>query len=454
MNVEREWLATLALNLVDSYNYSTRRALDKVLDDFQIEDQAIRSTLNALLIETIRRKNIIDRIANYILDKKFQSKESLYPSLKRLDPKVKNLLRIMIYRIKFELHPPELVANTSKIILQKKYEQYIETFGNWLSFLSEIDPETIISNSKDPIDRLALETWEPYFLVQRFYQIYQKKAKDILEYFKEKSPIYIRIKNLKDKTVAFKEFNEFNVVLEQDKYMEDVYKVIKSDVPMARMKGFKCGFFYIQSRSSAFISHFLDPLENEIILDSCAAPGSKTTHIASLTQDKCKIIALEIDKQRIEMLKRTIERCGVKQVNVLNEDAKDPDLTFTKPFDKILLDAPCSGSGTLSSKTHAKWRIKNSLIKKYSKLQYDILVNVSKYLKKDGLLLYSTCSLLPEENEEVVDQFLKKFSNFEPTELPFPDLGENIMFKGKRLLPQDVNSEGFSIFLLKNQFKN
>ena len=201
--------------------------------------------------------------------------------------------------------------------------------------------------------------------MQRFYQIYQEKAKVILEYFKENSPVYIRINNLKDKTVAFKEFNEFNVVLEQDKYMKDVYKVIKSDVPMARLKGFKSGFFYIQSRSSAFISYFLDPQENENILDSCEAPGSKTTHIASLTHNSCKIFALEIDKKRIEMLRKTLERCGVKEVNVLNEDARDPNLTFVESFDKILLDAPCSGSGTLSTKNHAKWRIKNSLIKKY-----------------------------------------------------------------------------------------
>ncbi len=449
MNIEREWLAALSLNLVDTYNYSTRRALDKISDDYRITDQAIKSTINALIIETIRRKNIIDRLANYILDTSFQQKQSPYPSLKSLDSKVKNLLRIMIYRLNFELHPAELVLNTVKLILNKNYSEYQLFFNIWLTSLSGFDPNTVILNSNDSIERLALETWEPYFLVKRFSEVYNQKAILILEYFKTNSPNYIRLNNLKDKSVTFNEFKEYNVVLEQDKRMYDVYKVINSDVPVARLDGFKNGYFYIQSRSSAIISHLLNPQKNEVILDSCAAPGSKTTHISSLTDNKCTIIALEVDKHRSEVLKKTLERCSVNNTTVLNADARDPSLIFENLFDKILVDAPCSGSGTLSTKTHAKWRIKNSLIKKYSQAQVAILNNISRYLKNDGFLLYSTCSLLPEENEEVIEQFLNNNSNFEPVELPFPELGEKINYNGKRLFPQDVDSEGFSIFYLK-----
>lgn len=453
MNIEREWLATIALNLVDSYNYSTRRALDKLTEDYNIDDQAIRATINALISETIRRKNIIDRLANAVLDKSFQNKQNPYPSLKRLDAKVKNFLRIMIYRMKFESHPSELIINTSKTILSKKYSDITNTFVLWLDMIISIDINDLIASLEDPVDRLALQTWEPYFLVKRFYEVYQDKAHLILEYFKKNSPIFVRINNLKDKTVAFKEFDQYNVELEKDTYMPDVYKVLKSDVPMARLNGFKKGYFYIQSRSSALIAHLLNPQEGETILDTCSAPGSKTTHIASLTNDLAKITALEIDTNRIEMLKKTVERCGVKSIRIVSADARKPPIAPNQKFDKILLDAPCSGSGTLSTKTHAKWRIKNSLIKKYAKLQLEILEGVAPYVKEGGLLLYSTCSLLPEENEEVIKEFLTHNPSFSSVALLFPDLGESLSYQGKRLLPHVVDSEGFSIFLIQRTEK-
>ena len=218
---------------------------------------------------------------------------------------------------------------------------------------------------------------------------------------------------------------------------------------MARLEGFKNGFFYIQSRSSSMIAHFLDPKEGEIILDSCAAPGSKTTHIASLTNNKSTLVALEIDINRIKTLKQTLNRCGVKSVEIINGDARDQIFKPNEHFDKILLDAPCSGCGTLSTKPHAKWRIKNSLIKKYAQLQFEVISNVSKYLKNDGILLYSTCSLLPEENEDVIEKFLDNNKNFESIDLPYTEIGRKISFKGKRLFPHEVDSEGFSLFLLK-----
>ena len=450
MNSDREWLAALALNLVDKNNFSARRALDRIIGEVNRENQALRSTINALILETIRRKNIIDRLANFVLDDTFRSKENPYPSLKRLDSKIKNFLRIMIYRLKFEKHPSELVQKSSKRILQEVHRNFVEIFDIWITQLILIDVDEFISSIEDPIDRIALHYWQPYYLVNRFTEVFGEKAIDIFEYFQSNSPVFIRINNLKDKEITFQEFNKYNVALEPDKYMDDVFKVIKSDVPMARLDGFKRGYFYIQSRSSCFISHFLTPHEDEKILDTCAAPGSKTTHIASLTNDKTQITAMEVDTKRISMLKKTLDRCAVKSVTIKGGDAREMNFS-NESFDKILIDAPCSGSGTLSTKTYAKWRIKNSLVKRYSQLQYEILNNVSQYLKIGGLLLYSTCSLLPEENEDIISKFLNEHADFEPVELIYDDLGKKISFKGRRLIPNEVDSEGFSLFLLRKK---
>lgn len=449
MNTEREWLAALALQYVDNNNISIRKALDKIFGNSQEDTQVIRSTINALVVETIRRKNIIDRLANKVLDQVFQSKQSSYPSLKRLNSRIKSFLRIMIYRLKFENHPIELVLKTANTILTKENESFTESFYLWLSLVNEIHVDQFIAESGDPIEQLALSTWEPYFLVKRFQEVFGEIALPILKYFQTNAPVYIRINSLKDTDVVYEEFKANNVILEKDKYMSDVFKVIESDVPIARLNGFKNGNFYIQSRSSCFISHFLNPQKNESILDTCSAPGSKTTHIASLTKDTSILTALEIDPSRVDILKKTLARSNVHSIKVIQADARDPPFGTDLRFDKILLDAPCSGSGTLSTKTHAKWRIKNPLIKKYSQLQYEILSKISQYLKIGGFLLYSTCSLLPEENEEIISNFLSNNQNFSSIDLPFPDLGQLIEYHGKRLLPHEIDSEGFSVFLLK-----
>jgi 16S rRNA (cytosine967-C5)-methyltransferase len=453
MNFEREWLAALALNLVDSKNFSPRRTLELLITSKSTENQSIKATINALVIETIRRKNIIDKIANHVLNIVFQNKKSRIPSLKRLDAKLKNFLRIMIYRLKFEMHPFENILNTTRFILSVKYGGYIDLFVNLLHLINDIDINSLIASVDDPLEQLALKTWEPYFLVKRFTEIYKSESDSILNYFKNISPVFIRINDLKDSSKAFEEFDLKNAVLEQDGYMKDVFKVLRSDVPMARFNGFKEGYFYIQSRTSSLIAHLLNPHDGEYILDACAAPGSKTSHILSLTRDKCRITALEIDPKRLNMLQNTLERQNIHSVEIVKGDARSSPFSPERRFDKILVDAPCTGSGTLANKPYAKWRIKNSLVSRYSQLQYEILSEISKYLKVGGSLLYSTCSLLPEENENIVEEFLKKHTNFETQEVPFPDLGENIPFKGKRYLPHKVDSEGFTVFLLKKKME-
>ena len=162
------------------------------------------------------------------------------------------------------------------------------------------------------------------------------------------------------------------------------------------------GKIYVQSLSSMLPVLFLDPKEKESILDMTSAPGGKTTEIASLTQDRALLMACEKSKIRYEKLKYNLARQGVKRITVLNQDARSLDDYFS--FDKILLDAPCSGSGTF----HVGENFSKELLEKLPKVQLELLLKAKKLLKKGGTILYSTCSILKEENEEIVKAVLKE----------------------------------------------
>lgn len=223
------------------------------------------------------------------------------------------------------------------------------------------------------------------------------------------------------------------------------------------------GYYYIQELASMLSIIALKPKPNELILDLCASPGSKTTQMASQMKNAGTIIANDVNIGRIKILASNLERCGVANVIITRDDGirlcekfKLQDLKF----DKILLDAPCSGEGTMRSsiKTCLMWN--PNTIKSLSKLQKKLFQKVFEILKPNGEIIYSTCTHAPEENEEVVDFALKEFKDeikIEEIKLPVKCREGIVNWENKkydegvklscRIYPQDNNSEGF--FLAK-----
>ncbi len=221
------------------------------------------------------------------------------------------------------------------------------------------------------------------------------------------------------------------------------------------------GYYYVQEISSMLPVLVLDPKPEELILDLFASPGSKTTQIAARMENKGTIIANELKMNRIIVLASNLERCGVTNTIVSRKDAVAFCSRFSNTqfkFDKILLDAPCSGEGTLrsSSKTFETWNHK--VVDKLSRQQKKFMAMALKCLKKSGTLIYSTCTHAPEENEEIVNFALKNFPvKIESIELPLncrpgltswkEDSFSPELKKACRIYPQDNDSEGF--FLCK-----
>lgn len=203
--------------------------------------------------------------------------------------------------------------------------------------------------------------------------------------------------------------------------------VVVEDIAVFEIPGFAEGLFFVQDRAAMKAAQFLKTQETNTVLDMCAAPGGKTTHIAELLRNTGWIYALDISAKRLQLIKKNCLRMGVRNISIVCGDASDGKVPFRIKFDRVLIDAPCSNTGVLSRRVEARWRIKEDLYKLAS-LQYSILKTGASLLKSDGYLVYSTCSIEPEENQDIIKKFMCSESQFsldaEEYYLPGVDTGD------------------------------
>lgn len=215
----------------------------------------------------------------------------------------------------------------------------------------------------------------------------------------------LRINTLKiDERKLIKRLKDIGVKLKKIGFLSHAYKY-KSKFSLASTTEYVQGYFYLQEAASQIPVLVLNPKPNDIVLDMCAAPGSKTTYICQLMQNKGIVVALDNNTSRLNALKSNLLRCGCKNTILYKKDARFA-FDFDRKFDKILLDAPCSGNFVIESEFFQKRTIEGFLER--ARLQKELLRSAYKCLKHNGTLVYSTCSLEPEENERVIDWFLKK----------------------------------------------
>ena len=246
------------------------------------------------------------------------------------------------------------------------------------------------------------------FLVEALDKQYGGAIKEeIIEGYKCIRYTTIRINTLKtNKEEVIEEFNTLGILYEETPLFVDALIIKnKNNKEMLDLNLCKEGKIYLQSLSSQLPALLLNPKEFCDILDMCASPGSKTTYIAQLVNNNSFITACEIDKIRMERLKSNVSKLGATCVNFMCVDSRKLDDYFR--FDQILLDAPCSGSGTLSIYDKSMSKFSKALVFNSSKLQFELLKKALTILKPGCEMIYSTCSILDIENEEVVNKILK-----------------------------------------------
>jgi 16S rRNA (cytosine967-C5)-methyltransferase len=227
--------------------------------------------------------------------------------------------------------------------------------------------------------------------------------------------------------------------------------VLQDPPPTSELPFIKEGLYIIQDEASQLVTSILDPKPEERILDGCAAPGGKATHMAQKMENQGEIYALDLSKGKLDFIEEMCQRLGIKIVRTIKGNAAGPlPIPEGMRFDRVLADVPCSGFGTLRRNPDLKWRRGEGDIKRLSELQFSILSNLSVYVKEGGVLIYSTCTVFHEENEGVVEKFLDEHPEFQLD--PIDKVASDIP-ACRRAGIADVKSEKFHSFIQNGYFK-
>ena len=207
--------------------------------------------------------------------------------------------------------------------------------------------------------------------------------------------------------------NENEIEFERGKLVNDAFVLLHSSklLRLLKLPAFEQGYFYIQDEASQYVSIKAAPRSGEKVLDLCAAPGGKTGHLAELSFGMSEIVATDINARRLALLKENLERLGTTDVRVLPWQEVMQSSHFAQ-YDLVLVDAPCSGIGTIRRNPEIKWRLQYEDIVRLSEMQYDLLCTASQFVRKGGRIVYSTCSVTTQENKDVIDRFLNSHINW------------------------------------------
>ncbi len=373
--------------------------------------------------------------------------------LKKISPWIKNILRMGMYQIIFLDKIPKSAAVNESVNLAKRYGHASSSnFVNAiLRKVEKIDYEEFFK-IEDDADRISKTTSMPKWIVEELIKENGiKQAEQICKNSNLKPSISIRvnrlkttkeelIQKLKQKGIEINEAqqqsNKNKEETSKQEIKEQNFLILNKVKNIENLKEFKEGLFTIQDISAGQTAKLLNPKSGEKVLDACSAPGGKTTYLAEIMENTGMIDAWDIHEHRTKLVEQNAKRLGISIIKTHVRDASIYDENLKEKYDKILLDVPCLGIGVIKRKPDIKWQRKPEDIEEITKIQKQILENCSKYLKKGGTLVYSTCSILKEENEDVVNCFLSKNNQF------FTSKEEKI-----NILPS-ANEDGFFICII------
>lgn len=374
--------------------------------------------------------------------------------LKKIHPSVKILLCLGLYQLIFLSRIPESAAvNESVKIAKKVTHQGNVRFINGVlrSFLRQKESFVIPSAKENELLHDELTYHLPAWLIKRWVQDFgREKAEKIFAAFNETPSLTVRVNLLQSTpTQLMSVFHSENIEARQVKAIPEGF-VIEKGASQFFSHVLKKGLAYVQSLSSMVPAKVLNPKPGEIVLDMCAAPGSKTTQMAEIMGNIGYIDAWDIYPHKISLIKKNAKTEGITIIHAGVKDASKPMAQIKEKYDKVLLDAPCSGLGVLGHKAEIRWRRKEEDLLAFPPLQKSLLQCAASYVKPGGTLVYSTCTLQKEENEEMIRWFLQEHPEFTPKDFSLEELtsSEEGMLT---IWPYQWGSDGFFVAKLKKK---
>jgi 16S rRNA (cytosine967-C5)-methyltransferase len=437
-------LAPLVLDALTNIDEgkSTRVALRLVVDNSELS-QDEESLLYYFVFEIYRKLNLIDL---YI-----KTSSSSF-SLRKIRSYSKSILRFATHLLKIENRDINDVFEWLSPFYSKIKDL---EFLYLLESIKTIEEEKLHENRDDLASELSLQYFLPTWVIRKFISQWGEEfTQQLLPSFLDPLPLYVRVNTLKtDLNQTLYTLRERGVELEEVKQIPNFFKVLKSPTPIPRTAEYITGKIIIQQKASAAVAHIIAPQESDVILDMCASPGGKTSHISSLVPNSKNIIAVDLNDERTRILRERLNLLNVRNVKIIQADARNLHIKVEHMFDKILLDPPCSGSGTYSSRPENRWRLKRKDLRWYVNLQWDLLQEAARLTKRGGFIVYSTCSLFHDENSDLINSFIDENPDFYLEE-SYPKIGLHTEIKHgivQEIFPHLHDTEGFFIAKIKRK---
>jgi len=386
--------------------------LDNIMEAAVTEDAGMskrdRAFLQALVFGVLRWRGRLDFIIGQFSSRRFD----------KIDPGVLNILRLALFQIIYLDRVPESAAvNTAVDLAKTAVAPWVVGFVNAVLRKAARDYQTLCfpAVEKNTIKATATAKSFPEWIIRRWVRRYGPEATTALcDALNTIPPISVRTNRLKTSRHDLAE----SLAGEAEQITPtlcspDGIDFVSPATSIPRLSAFKSGWFQVQDEAAQLVSLLLDPQPGETVLDACAGLGGKTGHIAQLMNNEGSVVALDINADKLLRLESEMQRLGISIVNTYRHNLEEKNLQpkFNR-FDRLLLDAPCSGLGVMRRNPDIKWRTSRKNLAIFSSRQLTLLHHSSQLVKPSGVLVYAVCSPEPEENEDVVNEFLKKHAEF------------------------------------------
>lgn len=442
---EREIVLEVLLEITEQGMYS-HIVLRDVLNKYQYLEKKERSFITRVTEGTLEHMMEID----YILDQFSKVK------VKKMKLVIRNIMRSAVYQMKYMDSVPVSAACNEAVKLAVR-----KGFGSLRGFVNGVLRNVArnldqIEYPTEPRQRLSIQYSMPEWILNLWLKAYDSDiVEQMLQAFQRETPLTIRC-NLR--MVTPKQLKEHleaeGVTVKVHPYLEYAFHISGFDY-LGDLESFQNGEFSVQDISSMLVSELAGPKEGDYVIDVCAAPGGKSLHMAEKLNGSGRVEARDLTEYKVGLIQENIERTGLSNVEAVQQDALIFDETSVGKADIVLADLPCSGLGVLAKKTDLKYKATKEGADSLAKLQREMLKNVQAYVKDEGKLVYSTCTINPAENMDNVHWFLNEYPEFELIDIHgslCEELQKDVKENGCiQLLPGVHQSDGFFLACMKKR---